>query len=410
MNKQLKIAVFHLAFFYSGGGEKLVLEEIIGLRKRGHEVDCYSPVVEKWLCFPGLISGLRVKTIFPRLPRIIKHQETIEIIISCLLFPFIAWKFRGYDVVFAANQPSPWFAWLVKKFTGTPYVIYLSQPTRILYPRQIDVKEGFWMKNQLRIFPTLVKLTRPFIVWIDSFSIKGADQRLGDGEYMTSVLQRTYKEKFIVCPAGTHISNIIARDRFSGLVKANGFEIKKPYILLTNRHFPHKRFEYAIRSMPLVLKKHPNTKLIITGNSTKYTKELKQMVDKFSIKNSVIFTGFISEKDLSKLYTNACLYVYTSPEEDFGMGVIESMGAGVPVIAWNKAGPSTTIVNGRTGLLVKPYSQRQFTNKIIYLLKEKEKNNRMGRNAYKHAKNNYTYKKHNQLLEKTLIKYSKKDG
>ena len=55
---KLRIAIFHLGFFYSGGGEKLVLEEIRGLRALGHEVTCFAPYVDRERCFPDRQSWL----------------------------------------------------------------------------------------------------------------------------------------------------------------------------------------------------------------------------------------------------------------------------------------------------------------------------------------------------------------
>lgn len=405
--KKLKIAIFHLAFFYSGGGEKLILEEMKELKRRGYQVDCFSPVVEKNQCFPDIIGKFNIKQLFPRFPRMIRHQETLEIILTCLFFPLIASKFRKYDVILGANQPSPWLAWIVNKLYGVPYIIYLAQPTRILYPRQIDDKEGLWVKDKTRLFPSLVKLTKPFIKWADKISIQEADKMLVNGRYMAKILEKTYGKKPVVCPAGANLTKKTVNNRWHGKIKSNGFIINKPYIFLTNRHFPHKKFEYVVKVMPEIIKKVPSVNLIIAGNPTEYTQELKKLVNKLSLQQKIVFTGFITEKDLTNLYTNAALYVYTSPEEDFGMGVIEAMAAGVPVVAWNKAGPSTTIINGQTGFLVKPYSQSQFTKKIIYLLREKEKNILMGKKAIAHVRRNYTYNKHNDILEKTLTQVAR---
>ncbi len=401
--KGLKIAIFHLAFFYSGGGEKLVLEEMKGLRKRGYEVDCFSPVVEKSLCFPDIIDDFNIKTIFPQIPRFFERQETLDIVITCLFFPFIARRFRKYDIILGANQPGPWFGWLIKKLTGKPYVVYLAQPTRILYPRRVDIETGFWVKEKSRLFPVLVKLTKPFIRWLDRISIRGADKMLVNGGYMAKVLEKVYNKEPIICPAGAHLFKRIAGDRWQGSIEINSYTIKKPYILVTNRHFPQKRFEYVIKNLPKVLKKVPGVSLVITGNPTDYTDFLKGLVKKLSLENKVLFTGFISEKDLQELYGYAAVYVYTSPEEDFGMGVIEAMACGVPVVAWDKAGPSTTIINGKTGFLVKPGSESEFAKKIISLLEQKNMNLAMGREAMNHVRKNYTYTKHNNLLEKALI-------
>jgi glycosyltransferase involved in cell wall biosynthesis len=69
--------------------------------------------------------------------------------------------------------------------------------------------------------------------------------------------------------------------------------------------------------------------------------------------DAVLFLGAITEDELNRLYEGAAVYVYPAPEEDFGMGVIESMAKGVPVIAWNQAGPTVTVGAG-TGYLAEP--------------------------------------------------------
>ena len=70
-------------------------------------------------------------------------------------------------------------------------------------------------------------------------------------------------------------------------------------------------------------------------------------------------------------YSNASVYVYTAPEEDFGMGVVEAMACATPVVAWDAAGPSKIIKNGKTGLLAKPYVNTDFVDKIQKVIAEK---------------------------------------
>jgi glycosyltransferase involved in cell wall biosynthesis len=161
--------------------------------------------------------------------------------------------------------------------------------------------------------------------------------------------------------------------------------------------------------MPLVLKKIPNAKLIISGNFTEYSKRLITLVDSIGLSDSVVFTGYLDEKKMKSLYSGASVYVYTSPEEDFGMGVIEAMAARVPVVAWNKAGPSKTIINGKTGFLIEPYNEREYAAKLIWLLLNKKQNIRMGENARAHVYKNFTLKNHIDILENSLIKTIKKN-
>src|SRR6202007_380117 len=46
------VAVFHCSFPYSGGGERIVLEEVLGLRARGYGVECFAPTVDAKACYP----------------------------------------------------------------------------------------------------------------------------------------------------------------------------------------------------------------------------------------------------------------------------------------------------------------------------------------------------------------------
>ncbi len=49
-----------MGFFYSGGGEKLVLREALELRRRGHQVTVYAPIVDRAACFPELTDEVSV--------------------------------------------------------------------------------------------------------------------------------------------------------------------------------------------------------------------------------------------------------------------------------------------------------------------------------------------------------------
>lgn len=402
--KKLKIAVFHLGFFFSGGGEKLVLEETAELTKRGHEVSLFAPVVDKKNCFPDLIKKVKVHSLFFPFSFNFPLRDFIAIVGAVFLTPLTFFRYAKFDVFFGANQPGPLICFFLAKILHKPYVIYLAQPTRLLYPRQIDLEEGFG-KGSFNILYLLTHLFRPLVVFLDRISIRKANTILVNGTYMAGILEKVYKVKVIVCPAGCHPRKKLPnyQTRWQRQLKLNSKIIPKPFFLVTNRHFPQKRLDYAIRVLADTLRESVNVSLVITGAPTAYTQELKSLVQKLGLEKKVIFTGLVSEKDLAKLYSQSAVYLYTSPEEDFGMGVIEAMGAGIPVVAWNSAGPATTIVNGETGFLIEPYSQEEFTKKTLLLISHKDKNIIMGKNAKEHVRNNYSFDKHNDILEKTLL-------
>src|SRR2546421_10182567 len=109
----MKIAVLHLGFFYAGGGERLVLEEVRGLRRLGHEVDCFAPIVEPDACYPELLAEVGVKRLLPAPPGWLPARIALWVLLCSLLAPLFAWRFRRFDVLLAANQPAPWMARLI---------------------------------------------------------------------------------------------------------------------------------------------------------------------------------------------------------------------------------------------------------------------------------------------------------
>jgi glycosyltransferase involved in cell wall biosynthesis len=406
VKRKLKIVVFHLAFVYSGGGEKLVIEEVKGLRKKGHQVDCFAPIIDPKACFPDLLPAIGVREIIPGFSKIFSLNPSVAVLLTCALFPFLTWRFKNYDLLFGANQPGAWFGYWLKKFYRVPYVVYLAQPTRILYPRLIDKRVGLRLKKRLRFLPVLVNVFRPFIWWADNVSIRRAKIMLVNGIYMRGVLEKIYGRRGRVCPAGCHPflgKKFQFKSRWQGSLTVNGQRIEKPYVLLTNRHSPQKRFEWAIDAMDEVWHHFPGIQLIITGQETGYTTYLERLVKRNKDTKRVKFLGLVSEKDLARLYREAVLYVYSSPEEDFGMGIIEAMAHGTPVVAWDNAGPTAIVVDGKTGFLAKPFEVGDFAEKITMILADRNLAQRMGKTGWRKAKEEFTYQKHCQRLEKALF-------
>ncbi|HSP08807.1 MAG TPA: lysylphosphatidylglycerol synthase domain-containing protein, partial [Candidatus Dormibacteraeota bacterium] len=349
-----RIAVFHCGFTYSGGGERIVIEEVLGLRRRGYEVECYAPTVDASRCYPDLIGEVRVQTFLPQLPHWIPYREAAQMAATSLLMPLYAWRFRGVDAIVGCNQPSAWIAWWAARLMDVPYVVYLNQPNRLVYPRNIDRQTGWVSNADYRLLAAIVLRAKRFVAWADRRSVQEADELLVNGGYIGDIIRKTYHREAVDCPAGCHVAAsgfpLPVEARFTGGLTLNGYPIRRPYVLLTNRHYPQKRFDLAIRAMAEVSNRHPRVQLVIPGPATAHTDSLKELVSRLRLDEHVVFLGPVTEDDLQTLYEGAAVYVYPAPEEDFGMGVIESMAKGVPVVAWNQAGPTVT-VGPRTGHL-----------------------------------------------------------
>ena len=400
-----RIAVFHCGFTYSGGGERIVIEEVLGLRRRGYEVECYAPTVDQSRCYPDLIGDVRVRTFLPQLPRWFPFREAAQMAATSVLMPLYAWRFRGVDAIVGCNQPSAWIAWWAARLMDVPYVVYLNQPNRLVYPRNVDRETGWVANADYRLLAAIVMRATRFVAWADRRSVQEADQLLVNGDYIGDIIRHTYRRGAIDCPAGCHVASsgfpLPVDARFSGGLTINGYPIRRPYVLLTNRHYPQKRFDLTIRAMAEVRKKHPRVLLVIPGPPTSHTASLKELVAELGLTDTVFFLGAIAEDELQKLYEGAAVYVYPAPEEDFGMGVIESMAKGVPVVAWNQAGPTVTI-GPRTGYLAEPLVMEDYAAGISALLADPAANQATGERAFEWARR-FDWERHLDILENAVL-------
>ena len=407
-NKKPKIAFFHCSFVYSGGRERIAIEGVLGLRKKGYKVDLFAPAIDLDNCYPDLLKKANPKPILFSFPEWIPFRDAIDMGISSLLMPFLIFKFLKYDIFIGENQPGVWFAWVCSKLLKKPYIIYLNQPNRMVYPRSIDVQTGWSINKNFILLYRLIRPIKPIVWYLDKVSTREANFMTVNGHYIGNIISTIYGKEFIECPAGCdpfpHGTLKISKDKYyKGKLKINEFEFEKPYILLTNRHYPQKRFDYAISALAYVVKSQPQTKLVITGSFTNITDEWKLLAKKLKVEKSIVWLGEVDDLQMAVLYENAAVYVYTAPNEDYGMGIVEAEEFGVPVVAWKRGGPTVTVEDNKTGLLAKPYDVKDFADKIIWLLSNPEERVEMGKMAHKHVQENFTWERHVQVLEKAVI-------
>jgi len=150
---------------------------------------------------------------------------------------------------------------------------------------------------------------------------------------------------------------------------------------------------------------HPRAQLIIPGPATAHTLVLKSLVADLGLADGVVFLGPIKEDELQRLYEGAAVYVYPAPEEDFGMGVIESMAKGVPVVAWDQAGPTVTVGPG-TGYLAEPLQVGDYARGIVSLLDDRDENQATGERAYDWARR-FDWERHLDVLERCVLEVAR---
>ncbi len=153
-------------------------------------------------------------------------------------------------------------------------------------------------------------------------------------------------------------------------VKAElGFNPDDIAIVSVGRLYARKGLFTLIQSMPAVIKRFPKAKFIISGKGQ--SDEMKKLIahaERIGVKNNIVFTGYYPDKKLPKLYQAADVFAFSTFYEHHPFAVLEALATGLPVVTTTVGGIPETIESGRNGFLVEPFNEKQFADKILYLL------------------------------------------
>jgi glycosyltransferase involved in cell wall biosynthesis len=131
-----------------------------------------------------------------------------------------------------------------------------------------------------------------------------------------------------------------------------------------------KGLEYFLDAAVLLSGRFDNARFLIVGDSISqaYRDELERRADSLGLSDRVIFTGFRS--DVPDLLAEVCVSVLPSLSEGLSNVVLESMAAGVPVVATAVGGTGEMIEDGKSGLVVPPRDAQALADAVGSLLED----------------------------------------
>lgn len=142
---------------------------------------------------------------------------------------------------------------------------------------------------------------------------------------------------------------------------------------------PRKGFDRLIEAFVPLAADHPDWQLHIYGKGAERAK-LERLIADLDVADSVLLKGF--DPAYTERLRDAAIYALTSHMESFGMVIIEAMGAGVPVVAFDcPSGPRHLIRDGVDGLLIPNDDVPAFTAGLRRLMDDDDFRRRAGRAA-----------------------------
>lgn len=206
-------------------------------------------------------------------------------------------------------------------------------------------------------------------------------------------------ERITVIPNGVDVNRFSSPPADLKLRCRLGLPENAQLVLMLARLNPEKGIEYLLRAAARVSPRFPQAYFLIVGegftnragefvSDTEYQRRLVNMVASLGIGERVRFTGLIT--DIPPLLAQASVSVLPSLSEGLSNTLLESMAAGVPVVATRVGGTPEAISDGEHGLLVPPKDDAALAEAIGAILADAELARRLGSQARARAVQRYS--------------------
>lgn len=212
---------------------------------------------------------------------------------------------------------------------------------------------------------------------------------LNEAAYVKSI--GIQDDKIVVLPNGIDLKAFERLPQRGEFKAKYGIAENQRVILFLGRINWIKGIDLLIKSVVNMLKNLTSTKLVIAGPDDGFLSNIKELIAKFDIEESVLLAGPLYGIDKMAAYIDADLFVLPSFYETFPITVLEASACGIPVIVSDRCGIAD-IVNGKLGLVV-PCDEMLLNEAILYLLNDDKKRREFGSEGKKLIRDKYCWSK-----------------
>jgi colanic acid/amylovoran biosynthesis glycosyltransferase len=329
----------------------------------------------------------RVVSFSPPEGKISRYLKAIQLVLNPIIFYF----FVKY--------------WLLKKQKSLDYIFILH------FYKNFRNTKVFHVHFANTLSP-LIELKK--IGFLDSLLIvtfHGYDAHfLPKGNNLENLLDdyKNYVDQISV--NSSYLKNILVSKGFSiGHIKtipigydSAVFKIEKPKIFNNNpfkiitvgRLEKIKGHEYGIRAIKLLLERGYKIDFSIIGEGSEF-KKLKALIKELNLNDTISLMGSKSQLEIKELLKSHQLFLMTSTADEnnrreaFGVVSLEAQAMGLPVIGFDSGGFPETIIENKTGILVKDKDYNDLSKSIETLINNAELYKSMSDYAIEHVQKNF---------------------
>lgn len=204
----------------------------------------------------------------------------------------------------------------------------------------------------------------PHVFAIEKAGMEGADVVVTVSRFTKANIVRHYEippEKVRVIHNGVDLTFMGTPARDVLRLRESG----QPIVLFAGRITLQKGPEYFVRAARRVLEVNSSVRFVVAGTGDMEHQMISEAA-RLGIADRVLFTGFLSGKDLATVYRSADLFVMPSVSEPFGISALDALAYGTPVLISRQSGVSEVL---RHVLKVDFWDLDDIADKILAVLR-----------------------------------------
>lgn len=279
-----------------------------------------------------------------------------------------------YDIVYSHYWLSGWVAQKLKEAWGVPFIQ--------MYHTLGHMKQRIISTERLFLPDQRIHTEQEITQWADRLIAATP------AEQMQLVwLYRAKKRKIAIIPPGVNVARFTPISQAEARQKL-GFD-SCHVLLFVGRIEPLKAIDTILYALETVRQTHSELLshlcfAVVGGNPNDRDIEMQrlyQLTQSLGLEDVVRFVGAKDQQELPLYYAAATAVIMPSDYESFGMVALEAMASGTPVIASAVGGLAFVVRDGETGYHVPSREPNALADRILKVVRDREKRAEMGRNA-----------------------------
>ncbi|MCL4378150.1 MAG: glycosyltransferase [Actinobacteria bacterium] len=224
----------------------------------------------------------------------------------------------------------------------------------------------------------------------------GIDAVITPTETAKSIVEEVgLKKKVTAISNGLDLCNYKKNKAGDGIYDKYKISKQKTILLSVSRLDKEKRVSVLLEAVNTI-KDKVDFQFVITGRG-KDKENLEKIVIEKNLSGRIIFTDFIINDELKKLYGISDIFLSASEVELQGLSIMEAMASGLPVVASRSMAIPELVKDGINGYLFEPGNADEAGDKILHLAADKELREKMAQESL------FIIREHD--IEKTLDKH-----